>query len=262
MLVLARRVGEKLVIDNAICVTVVEIDGNKVRLGVTAPASVRVDRWETHERRLASDPQDPAAAPFPTSEGDGSTRTAQLGDRVQVHYVKHFQDGEVASSRGRAPIELTVGVHHPRLPGLGLALVGLTAGASKAVTVPPELAYRRPDPSRVRRWARERFPLDRPLSNGQWVRVLNRQGRPRLVRILEVRGGMVVVDTNHRRAGQTVEMEVELVGIQEPSGNPDNQEHSTTGAANDASGLRSSRVQPPSLVLEEDHGGPTEGHCI
>ena len=46
-------------------------------------------------------------------------RTAQTGDQVRVHYVKGFQDGSVASPRGRSPIDLTVGVNHP-LPGLGL----------------------------------------------------------------------------------------------------------------------------------------------
>jgi FKBP-type peptidyl-prolyl cis-trans isomerase 2 len=35
-----------------------------------------------------------------------------------------------------------------------------------------------------------------------------------LVRILEVRGPMVVVDTNHPGAGQALELEVELISIQ------------------------------------------------
>ena len=52
-------------------------------------------------------------------------RTAQMGDKVRVHYVKRLQDGSRASSRNSGPLELTVGIGHPRLPGLGLALVGL-----------------------------------------------------------------------------------------------------------------------------------------
>ena len=50
MLVLSRKVGEKVVITGDICVTVVAIQGNRVRLGITAPASVRVDRAEIHQR--------------------------------------------------------------------------------------------------------------------------------------------------------------------------------------------------------------------
>ena len=145
-------------------------------------------------------------------------QTVQQGDRVQVHYLKRFQDGSVASSRARAPLEMTVGIDHPRLPGLGLALVGLAPGTSTTVCVPPEHAYGPTDPARVHRWARTRFPKDQALPVGKWVCVANSQGRRRLVRILEVRGQMVVVDTNHRRAGQAVELEVELIGIQAPQG--------------------------------------------
>jgi len=143
-------------------------------------------------------------------------QTAQQGDRVQVHYVKRLQDGSVASSRQRAPLELTVGIDHPRLPGLGLALVGLAPGTSTTVRVPPEHAYGPSDPARVRRCARARFQEDQPLAVGKWVPILNRQGRRRLVRILEVLDQTVVVDTNHRGAGQALELEVELIGIQPP----------------------------------------------
>ena len=51
MLVLTRRVGQTLVIDGAISVTVLAARGDRVRLGVTAPLAVRVDRSEVHARR-------------------------------------------------------------------------------------------------------------------------------------------------------------------------------------------------------------------
>jgi carbon storage regulator len=51
MLVLTRRVGEEIVIDGGIRITVSGIQGEKVRIGVTAPDSVRVDRQEVHLRR-------------------------------------------------------------------------------------------------------------------------------------------------------------------------------------------------------------------
>ena len=51
MLMLTRRAGEKIIIGGTICVTVVAIQGRQVRLGITAPASVLVDRSEVHERR-------------------------------------------------------------------------------------------------------------------------------------------------------------------------------------------------------------------
>lgn len=152
--------------------------------------------------------------PWPTSEGDKVMPTAQVGDRVLVHYVVCAQDGSRRSSRGLAPLELTVGVDHPRLPGLGLALVGLAPGQGATVTVPPERAYGLPNPVRIRRWRRGHFPKNAALQPGSLVRVTDRSGRQRMVRALEVGTKVVVIDTNHRWAGQTLRMEVELVAIE------------------------------------------------
>jgi carbon storage regulator len=46
MLVLSRKINEKIVIDGNIVVTVVKIDRNQVRIGIEAPGSVRVFREE------------------------------------------------------------------------------------------------------------------------------------------------------------------------------------------------------------------------
>jgi carbon storage regulator len=50
MLVLSRRVGEEIIIADNIRITVTAIKGDKVRLGITAPPEVRVDREEIHNR--------------------------------------------------------------------------------------------------------------------------------------------------------------------------------------------------------------------
>jgi carbon storage regulator CsrA len=44
-----------VVIDGGIQVTVMAVHGEKVRLGIVAPAAVRVDRKEVHERRAEFD---------------------------------------------------------------------------------------------------------------------------------------------------------------------------------------------------------------
>ena len=50
MLVLSRRVDESLVIDKDVKITVLDIKGGQVRLGITAPSSVKVRREEVFNR--------------------------------------------------------------------------------------------------------------------------------------------------------------------------------------------------------------------
>ena len=59
MLVLTRRIGETIVIAGDIRVTVVALKGGKVRLCITAPAEIQVDRLEVHEQRLLASPVGP-----------------------------------------------------------------------------------------------------------------------------------------------------------------------------------------------------------
>jgi carbon storage regulator len=53
MLVLTRKVGETLVIGGKIRVVVVAVQGEKIRLGIEAPPTVRVDRLEVHAARFS-----------------------------------------------------------------------------------------------------------------------------------------------------------------------------------------------------------------
>ena len=48
MLALSRKKGDSLVIDNNIEITVLEVKGEQVKLGITAPKHVRVYRKEVY----------------------------------------------------------------------------------------------------------------------------------------------------------------------------------------------------------------------
>ena len=52
MLVLSRKKNESIVIQDEIIVTVIEIRGDKVRLGIVAPKDVPVHRQEVYEAIL------------------------------------------------------------------------------------------------------------------------------------------------------------------------------------------------------------------
>lgn len=52
MLILTRRVGERLMIGDDIVIKVVNVDGNQVRVGIEAPSHVRIVREEIKDKPM------------------------------------------------------------------------------------------------------------------------------------------------------------------------------------------------------------------
>lgn len=65
MLVLSRKQGESIVIDGRITIKVLEVKGNRIRLGMEAPADVPIRRTEI-----------PPFSTVGNAEGVASARTA------------------------------------------------------------------------------------------------------------------------------------------------------------------------------------------
>jgi carbon storage regulator len=81
MLVLTRKLMEKLFIGEDICVTVVRLEGGQVRLGIEAPREVAVVRAELVPERLGArtrtgprtlPPNEPAEAKYPPVSAHGT----------------------------------------------------------------------------------------------------------------------------------------------------------------------------------------------
>jgi carbon storage regulator len=64
MLVLSRKLGEKIYIGDNICITVVDIDRGKIRLGIEAPRDVPIYRQELLP--LKGQPQDGSQSSIPS----------------------------------------------------------------------------------------------------------------------------------------------------------------------------------------------------
>ena len=79
MLVLSRKKNESIIINDNITLTVIEIRGDKVRLGIEAPKDVTVHRREVYEAihgRNPSQPHPTPTAPSPSPSSENGT----LGD--------------------------------------------------------------------------------------------------------------------------------------------------------------------------------------
>jgi carbon storage regulator len=63
MLVLSRKKNESVVINGDVVVTVIEVRGDKVRLGIVAPRDVPVHREEVYEAIHGHKPPLPTPAP-------------------------------------------------------------------------------------------------------------------------------------------------------------------------------------------------------
>jgi len=86
MLVLTRKVGERIVIDENVEITVVQVRGNKVRLGVTAPRRVSIHRPEVRKRVEEVQPRQHGAPRMPDLQATVNVRLLNqagcIGDRL------------------------------------------------------------------------------------------------------------------------------------------------------------------------------------
>ena len=84
MLVLTRLIGEKLVIGNEIIVEVLAVNGDTVKLGITAPRETSVHRYEVFAEIQAANKA--AAAPLPPTLIE--TLASRLRARDEAEQVK------------------------------------------------------------------------------------------------------------------------------------------------------------------------------
>ena len=83
MLVLSRKKNESIIVDDSIVITVVEIRGDKVRLGIEAPREVPIHRSEVRDAIDAS-----AAASHATTPALPVNPSVSVDENVAVEQVR------------------------------------------------------------------------------------------------------------------------------------------------------------------------------
>lgn len=139
--------------------------------------------------------------------------TASIGDSVAVHFTGKVVGGEVfVSSEGKDPVEFELGAGRV-LPGLEQALVGMTPGEEKSITLEAKDAYGEHRPEQVVEVERARLGGDVELEVGQALKLSTNDGREVRVTVAGFSDDKVKLDANHPMAGKDLTFDIRLVSI-------------------------------------------------
>ena len=141
------------------------------------------------------------------------TQTAKSGNTVQVHYVGKRNDGTVFdSSRDRdEPLAFELGSGQV-IPGFEDAVEGMELGEVRKVRIEPENAYGERREDLLLEVGREHVPEGVDLEAGTRLQ-LQRDGRAIPVTVTEIGDETITLDANHPLAGEELNFEIELVGV-------------------------------------------------
>ena len=137
------------------------------------------------------------------------------GHNISVHYKGTLADGtEFDNSRVRgAPLTFEVGDRR-MIKGFSNAVIGMTVGETKSVTLDVEDAYGPRVENAFNPVPREAFGDDFEFIVGGTVQGNGPQGSF-LAKIVEVNDDTVVLDMNHPLAGEALNFEIEVLSLDE-----------------------------------------------
>lgn len=137
-------------------------------------------------------------------------RLIHHGDRVRVHYTSRSLEGSVIeTSRHRDPLEFAAGGDEV-IEGLSDGVVGMSLGETRELTISSELAFGRHHPDLIQAVPLSLLPDD--LQSGdQLTATIDRISLD--VWVQRVGEFEAMIDANHPLSGETLVLEVEIVGI-------------------------------------------------
>mmetsp|Transcript_42385 Transcript_42385/g.106342 ORF Transcript_42385/g.106342 Transcript_42385/m.106342 type:complete len:358 (-) Transcript_42385:302-1375(-) len=136
-----------------------------------------------------------------------ASAVVEAGDDVEVHYVGTLDDGtQFDSSEGKEPLKFKVGAGQ-LIAGFDSAVLGLSVGEKKTVSLEPRQGYGEWKEDRVIRVPLTEAPGD--YNVGQSVELSNGQ----VAKVTDVTEEHVEIDANHQLAGKTLHFDIELVSL-------------------------------------------------
>ena len=142
---------------------------------------------------------------------------------VSVDYKGTLRNGDIIdTSRGRQPLEVKVGAGQ-WITGFENELLVMSLNEKKIFTLEPEEAYGQRNENLKRDVPRADIPPELNPRVGMMVGMHTPEGQQVPAQIVHLDDDKMILDTNHPLAGETLNFEIEVVGIsdtptQEPSG--------------------------------------------
>ena len=90
----------------------------------------------------------------------------------------------------------------------------MTVGERKEVALSPDEAYGPRNPQALAEISRESFPENLELQEGMPIPLADGNGNRVMGRLSELKENTVTVDLNHPLAGEALNFEIEVVGIE------------------------------------------------
>lgn len=138
---------------------------------------------------------------------------AKAGDKVKVHYTASLKDGKMFySSKEKEPAVFTIG-EKKLIPGFENAVIGMTEGETKEVSIPPEDAFGNYDENQVTTIERSQLPPDIAPQVGIKLNTKTNDGKDFEATITDITDKTVTLDANHPMAGKELIVELALVAI-------------------------------------------------
>ena len=136
--------------------------------------------------------------------------TVKKGDSVRIHFEGRLPDGTVfESSAGGEPLAFTAGSDEI-LAGVSEGVIGMSAGETKEVEVPPELGFGERHEELQKVVDRGQLPDECDVGDQLSASIGERE---LIVWVRELNEDNAVLDANHPLAGVTVTFDITLVDV-------------------------------------------------
>ncbi|AFL73882.1 FKBP-type peptidyl-prolyl cis-trans isomerase [Thiocystis violascens] len=138
---------------------------------------------------------------------------AKLGDTVRIHYTGTLDDGtRFDSTVSHEPMEFTLGEGNV-IPGFESAVLGMSVGESKTVTIAYDHAYGPYRAEMTQEVPRTAIPDDIELHEGLILSAESPDGIPISFVVKSFDSELVTIDGNHPLAGRDLTFALELLAI-------------------------------------------------